>query len=410
VKLLDYDIHKLTEIQVELDVLLLACTERVSPALQQVLTDTAQIHHSLIRYSSNRPLRDDLGGHMADVVILEISAISEALLEDIRQFAEKRGHDIDLFVTLPSPDTQSVKLLLQAGVADILDHPFNHEEIARALIGTRERQRRGYRKAGPGKNAITAFMRTHPNAGGSFMPLNVAWQLASQFRKSTVLVDMDIQFGTVATELDIKSDNGLLEALRNPERIDKVFLDALITRHESGLNVLASPGDLSPCDFLNRKAVARLISVLAETHEHVVINLPLFFNEAVQQVIRQTNPIFLVTQGGMSALRNLRMIMNHVHRHGIPDSHIEIVQLEASEREESVKTGVLQKLAGECLVHRVHHDHKLLIHADNEGRAASELFPRAELVKDIRNIASRIAGKDESADRAKKRSRLRWFN
>lgn len=410
VKILNFDTHKHTVAQAELDVLVLACTEHNAAVMEQTLAGMDKVRVTLRRYTGSMPLQDDISDSLADVVILEMDGLRAEILQDIRHFIDKRGHETELFVTLPNADLQMVKRLVQNGVVDIIPQPVNRQELASALAGTRSRQKNAAVKAQSARNAVTAFMRTHANAGGSFTALNVAWQLAAHFHKKTVLVDMDIQFGTVASELDIKSDSSLLEALRNPERIDKVFVETLITRHASGLDVLASPGDLSPSEYLNTKAVSRLISVLADTHEHVIINLPLFVNDAVIQVFRHSNPLFLITQGSMSPLRNLRMLMENLPRHGIDTTQVEVIHLDSAVHDEDVKTGVLQRLVGERPLHLVHHDYKQAIHADNEGKAACELYPRTDLARDIRNIAARIAAADADASTDKKRNLLRWFS
>ncbi|MEY4640658.1 MAG: hypothetical protein RLZZ227_652 [Pseudomonadota bacterium] len=410
VKLLDYETPKTADAQLDLDVLVLAGADRVCAGLDRILAGIEHVNHALVSSASSQPLQDDAVTLFANVVILDVATVNEAILEDIRRFTQERFNTTELFVTLLNPDTQAVKLLLQAGVADIVGQPFDREEIARALGAARDRLQRAERKASPARNAVSAFMRTHPAAGGSFLASNIAWQLASEFGKDTVLVDMDIQFGTVASELDVKPNSGLLEALRNPERIDKVFLDVLMTRHPSGLKILASPGDLSPSELLNRKAVTRLIAVLAESHERVVINLPLLMNEAVEQVLRHANPVFLVTHGGMSALRNLRMILDHLQRHEIAENQVEIVHMDGPARDEKANTELLKKLAGASPIHSVQQDQKLLFRADNEGRAASELYPRADLVKDIRNIATRLSGNQPTDTALRKNGLLRWFN
>jgi pilus assembly protein CpaE len=84
---------------------------------------------------------------------------------------------------------------------------------------------------------------------------NLAHSLQFELEKKVALVDLDIQFGTVAYDLDIKSDGGIVEALRNHGRIDQVFVEALMAKHSSGVDVLASPADLTTWDGLSPKAL-----------------------------------------------------------------------------------------------------------------------------------------------------------
>ena len=47
-----------------------------------------------------------------------------------------------------------------------------------------------------------------------------AWILAEKNKESTVLLDLDLHFGTVALNLDTDPGSGLCEALEQPSRID----------------------------------------------------------------------------------------------------------------------------------------------------------------------------------------------
>jgi pilus assembly protein CpaE len=209
-----------------------------------------------------------------------------------------------------------------------------------------------------------------------------------------VLIDLDLQFGTSAYDLDIKSDGGVLEALRNPNRIDSVFLDALVTRHTSGLDILPSPADMSSWDGINPQALSRLVKVLSAKYDHVVFSLPMLMNEVIEQVLSLSNPVYLVTQDTISMLRNLNMMLQRLPKRGIPTRNIEVIQ----------------NRVRDVPLHKVRSDYKLAARAENEGKTIGELSPRTGMVKDLINIAEHIVMYDSESVEPATRPAKRWFS
>lgn len=397
-KAVDYEKHELNVVQVSLRALVLAASDKSAGLLDDMLSGVASLRYRVSSYAGESALKKAAIEPRPDLVILELENCSDKTLQDIRQFVEKYGDKTELFVALWKADMQVVKNLVQSGVRDILTLPLGEQDLAIALSASQARLASTEKKQSEAsRGTVTAFMSTHANAGASTIAVNFAYQLAAVHKKNTVLVDMDIQFGTVASELDIKSDGNLLEALRNPDRIDSVFLDALITRHASGLNVLSSPGDLSASEYLRPQAISRLISVLEQDYDHVVINPPLYVNDAVEQMLRLSNPVFLVTQDSLYTLRNLKMIMQRLPLRGVPVSHIEVIHNLPEKGVQVIKSNDLKKLIGSCPLYSVRTNHKFSAMADNAGKVVSDMYHKTRLSRDIGAIASNIASEEAGA-------------
>lgn len=394
----------------ELNILVLARSEATGSEPLVALAKIQSLNHQLLIYSGNHPLRDNISTHHPDVVIIELEKQNDELLEDIRRYVELHGHSTEVFATFPDSDMQLVKHLMRSGVRDVLPQPINPEELSAALSHSKARQRRSLTDIPERKGSVTGFLGTRGNAGSTFLAVNVACQLVTEFKKTTALVDLDLQFGTVASSLDLKPDGDILEALLNPERVDTIFLDALMTRHSNGLDVLPSPGDLSPYEQVTAAAVSRLIAVLAETHDHVVINLPLYINDGIAQALNLCNPLFLVTQDTVSSLRNLTMLTQRLPGHGVSLSHLQMIHNRVGSAIRELKPAELRELVGDIPMHRVRSDYRLASFAENAGKSATEMSPGSGLSNDIRAITSQLAGpKTDDISIPKWRS-IRWFS
>jgi len=393
--------------QIELSVLSLVVNDQTATGLEKATANIESLVHDIRRYTGLSPLSDLGRSGLPDVVILELHQHTDDALQDIQQFLDRHGDHSQVIATLPEPSMNLVKQLIRIGVSDVLAQPIAAEELVAALSDSLSRQQRQRVETAQGK--ISTFLNTRGGAGASFIALNVAYQLATEFRQKTVLVDMDIQYGTVAIDLDIRSEGTILEALRNPERVDPVFLDALTVTHPSGLNVLPSPGDLSPSEDITSQAVTRMLGSLAENHDQVVVSLPTYFNEGVEQTLRLANPVFLVTQDTMAMLRNLKLMLQRLPLRGVPSSHLQVIQNRVNNAVKDISSREMGDILGNTPSYRVRSDYKLAAHAANEGKAATEINARAGLVKDLLEISAALAESSAPGDR-KKSGLMRWLS
>ncbi len=400
-------------IKIQLNVLVLAHNDQAATDMEHSLGRIQSLQYRIQKPESARPLRDlisDQNSDLPDVVILELNGSHDEVLDDIRHFVEEHGQQTEVFATFSRANLDVMPALMRSGVRDVLPLPLNHQDLVVALSNSLARHRKTLNQARDRKGAVFSFLNTRSGAGGPFVAANVAYILQYEFERKVALIDLDIQFGTVAYDFDIKSDGGIVEALRSPGRIDSVFIEALMSRHSSGVDVLASPADLTPWDGLSPRALARLISVLVQKYDHVAINLPVLVNDVVEQALVLSNPVFLTTQGTISMLRNLNMVLHRLPKRGIPLQNMEVILNRAGTGEKDIKNIDLEKLIRDLPLHRVRSDFKLVMKAENEGKAACELDSRAGLVRDIRSIAQHLLSYEKDYQMVSQQVKRRWFS
>src|SRR3546814_10390502 len=66
--------------------------------------------------------------------------------------------------------------------------------------------------------ARIAVIGSRGGVGSSTFAVNLAWILAEERKYKTTLIDLDLEFGTIALSLDLEPTRGLRAALENPAR------------------------------------------------------------------------------------------------------------------------------------------------------------------------------------------------
>src|SRR4029079_11107655 len=136
-------------------------------------------------------------------------------------------------------DAEVARALLQVKVADFLVKPVEPIELVRTCARV---SRPTVSEATEAQ--IYTFMPAVGGAGVTTLAIQTALLLlnsGASGRMSTCLVDLDFQHGACCDYLDIEPRLDLKEIEPRPERLDRQLLEIMLSRHASGLEVIAAP-------------------------------------------------------------------------------------------------------------------------------------------------------------------------
>lgn len=194
-----------------------------------------------------------------------------------------------------------MRLAMQAGARDFITHPIVYEEVAVEVRNILEEQA----TETPEQLSPLVFLGARGGSGVSTIAGGVAHIMAARLGLSTVLLDLDYQFGAHNFNLDLTSDKGLKEALDAAEGLDELALNAYLGKHSSSLRVLGVlPSQLLLPGEVNVYQVQRLLELLVHDYSHIVVDLPCCIDPLFGMVVENSHQIILVVQQDFVSLRN----------------------------------------------------------------------------------------------------------
>ncbi len=337
---------------------------------------------------------DQLSGlgieELPDVIFFELDGHAERHLEDLEALLKEHRGSVSVYVTYKEVKLDVVRRMMRIGVTDIFPLPFQTQELltemSRAVSAKRERI-----KASQGaKGGVTAFIDAKGGVGSTTLAVNVAHVLADKHKAEVLLIDFDLQFGDVAISLDMHPRSTVYDALRQPDRVDTVLLKALITKHDSGLDVLPSPGNLTSLDELEADSVRKILQAAVQEYEFVVLDLPRYFNSAVVEALKFSDPIMLVCQNSLETIRNAKVILDNLVVLGVPMSHVELVNNRAMAKSGSVSIDKLKSTLGKERIHRIRNDYAAAVSAQDQGLPVASVARKSDMTHDVHALAEYI--------------------
>lgn len=243
--------------------------------------------------------------HARPAVVLHGARTEDRLLEDLALIRE--CSQAAIVVTTSPEEGTVIDRSLDAGIADVLLLPQTPEAIVFAV-------RKAFRAAPaeqvaersptePGR-LLTVFA-PRGGSGKSVISTNVAIAL-SLLGKRTLLLDLDIGFGSCSVLLGITPSLTLSDLTESPGALDRDKLAGYTTEHPSGLQVLPAP--VRPEDFrsVTEDKVRQILEVAKEDYEAVVVDTSSLFYDAMLATLDRTDELILVCSPDLPSLENVR--------------------------------------------------------------------------------------------------------
>ena len=182
-----------------------------------------------------------------DVLLLDVDPGNSNEIATLDSIVSDRFPKTPVIATTANASLQDVRQLMRMGVVDVVPQPMVPSDLGAAIEfaarskskadGGEERQGKviSLWKAGGGVGATTLAVQ----AGHLF-----SQRLKGSGTKACVL-DFDLQFGNASLYMDVDNRVGLLDLVESPDRLDVSLLQSVMGHHESGLDVLASPRNVT---------------------------------------------------------------------------------------------------------------------------------------------------------------------
>ncbi len=298
--------------------------------------------------------------------------------------------------------------LTEAGVTDYLVKPVAEKALAAALSRSEEAKVEAAPKPQISPNDVHKIIvvGARGGVGASTTAVNLAWIFAEEKGMKTALVDLDLEFGTIALSLDLEPTRGLREALETPARIDNLFISSATAKLSDNLSIMATEENLAHGHSFSPNAVEVLFETLAHEHGCIVVDLPRALYSVRDQVLNEATHVILVTELSLPALRDSIRLLGIVEE-AAPKTPITVVANRCKGGQQAMGQGEFQKALGRKVDLTIVDESKLFNDAANTGKPVVNQSGRSKAAKSLRSVAGIIAS--DAADAEPKAGKKSWL-
>jgi len=241
----------------------------------------------------------------------------EARLDQIKEIigaAKEKKIKVILITEDVSPAI--LHTLLREGGDEFVPYPLPEDELANAIervltpvqeVAVTPEAQNKLKATGDKSGVLIAVHGLAGGTGATTLAVNLAWELANISKDDPAkvcLLDLDLQFGSTSTALDLPRRESVLELLSDTEAMDnETFMQALLSYNDR-LHVLTSPTDMIPLDLVSPEDVARVLETARTNFDYVIIDMPSTMVEWSQTVLEAAHVYFATLELDMRSAQN----------------------------------------------------------------------------------------------------------
>ena len=191
---------------------------------------------------------------------------------------------------------------------------------------------------------VLVFTGAKGGSGVTTVACNIAIALAQTPDQRVLLIDLALPIGDAALCLGISAGYSTEDAFRSINRLDGTLLQNLLVKHRSGVFVLAAPTKIPEVE-VSKGAIDKLIAVARRAFDEVIVDVGSRIDVAAKALFEDASTVYLVTQTGISELRNSNRLISQCFPEGSPNLEIVINRFD-SRFHETVNEEVIVKALG----------------------------------------------------------------
>ncbi|MDX5382116.1 MAG: AAA family ATPase [Rhodobacterales bacterium] len=254
------------------------------------------------------------------------------LLGEIIRHARSRNIRVILIAEDVSP--AALHQLLRQGADEFVPYPLPENELASAIdrirmpepapvLATPETAGTARKSSHDREGVVLAVQGLAGGTGATTFAVNLAWELCNVAKKGkpeprVCILDLDLQYGSVSTFLDLPRREAVFELLSDTESMDSDSFTAALIGFEEKLQVLTSPADMLPMDLVGSEDINRLIAMARQQFDYVVIDMPRTLVQWTEAVLNSAHVYFALLELDMRSAQNALRLKRALQAEDLP--------------------------------------------------------------------------------------------
>ena len=317
-------------------------------------------------------------------------------------------------------EAEHLKRAMNAGAREFLVKPFSGDEFATSIKRVHERElvRREQLQgtpavasdAGPvatenvAEHQVIAVFSPKGGAGRTTLATNLALALRQETNQRVALVDANLQFGDVGVLLNLNPKNrSVLDAVEGGEP-DRDIIESVMVDHSTGIRVLLAPPSPEGADLVTAAYLRRIVEMLKENHDWVIVDLPSGLNDHTLGVLDAADQILVVAALEITTIKNVRLFLEVADQLDYERSKIRLV-INRSDASQGIRIGDVEASIRRSIDGTIVSDGRLAVLAVNRGVPFVVSHPESPLSRDVVKLSRTLAGAGSTVktDKAAKR-------
>ncbi len=368
-----------------LNVVLVGIAEDLIPALRHELANASvevecEFHSALMAIDCLRHYRKQ-----PRVLLVQIGADCEA--DTIRRLTtELSGWPI--LALLPSQKTEDFLRVNRAGAVQVVPLPLDSLDLQQAIsvVGSHADKDSLDRH-------VFAVTGAVGGSGATTVAVNLAYEISQILEQSTILAELTLQMGSLASMLDVQARFTLPHLIREIQRVDDFLVEKTLVPVTERLRILAGPQELNSIPSVLPEHLVKIVGCLKKLAEVTLLDMPGTFDELEFEVLKACDQVIVVANQTIPSIKSLKLFCESLSEERVVHS-LWVVLNRYDPATKGFTCDDVKDMLGIARVLTVTNDFNAANLAVNKGKPLRVVAPGTRMLHDLDRLMYELFGRD----------------
>jgi len=324
-----------------------------------------------------------------NVIVLESDGTRD-ILEGLDDLAGVCDPGTRVVVIGHEQDAVPYRELVRRGVNDYVIGPVETIDVVRSICGLFSASESIV------TGRIIAVVGAKGGVGASTIAHNVAWTIARDLALDSVVIDLDLAFGTAGLDYNQDPVQGIANAVLSPDRPDTALMERLLAKCSDHLSLLAAPATLDNVYDFGAEAFDAIFDTLRMTTPCIVLDIPHQWSGWTRRALISADDILIVAEPDLANLRNTKNLLG-VLKAARPNDRppLYCINQTGMPKRAEIDDKSFAKTVESKPIAVIPFDSKLFSTAANNGQMIAEVAKGHRTTETFQDLANRLAGRGE---------------
>lgn len=258
-----------------------------------------------------------------EVCLIDLDPDRKLALETIEYLRRTALTPVSIFAVSSRMDSESIIDAMRSGCTEYLEKPLVNDRVQEALVQLSRKKRDSLVSSVQGK--LITLMGVKGGVGTTTLAVHLAYSLAKRGKK-VLLIDHHPELGEATLHLGLEHHNyGFYELACNLNRMDADLLQGFALKHDSGLEVLASPEGIGMTPKTTPEAVQQTLRFLLRIYDYIVVDTACSFDEQNLAILEASDEFNLIATPQLPSIRSTSRFLDYLLRLNYPTSKSQVI-------------------------------------------------------------------------------------
>jgi len=258
-----------------------------------------------------------------EVCIIDLDRDRQLALETVEYLRRTALIPLSIFAASSRMDSEAIIEAMRSGCTEYLEKPLVADRVQEALVQMSRKKRDSL--VSPVQGKLITLMGVKGGVGTTTLAVHLSYSLAKRGKK-VLLIDHHPELGEATLHLGLEHHNyGFYELACNLNRMDAELLQGFALKHDSGLEVLASPEGIGMTPKTTPEAVQQTLRFLLRMYDYVVVDTDCGFDEQNLAILETSDEFNLIATPQLPSIRSTSRFLDYLLRLNYPTSKSQII-------------------------------------------------------------------------------------